>query len=307
MGTIMSQMLHGRQADSALRAAARELRQIESLLSRFRPDSEISRINRQAGAGDVRLSPVACHAITLAAEEARRYSGFFDVTVGPLVCLWQRCRLEHRSPWPAEIDVALALVGHADLTIDRATRSVGLRRRGQSIDLGGFGKGYAGDRLLDLYLAHGVRSALVNLGGHVLAVGTKPDRSPWRVGISHPRCEGRLLGLVAVADRAVVTSGDYQRFFVDRAGHRWHHIVNPRTGYPAESGLSSVTIIAASSTTADVLSTAVFVAGLARGLDLLRACPDIQAILVDTSDRVYLTAGLRGQFEAAPGIDVSVV
>ena len=131
---------------------------------------------------------------------------------------------------------------------------------------------------------------------NVVTLGDKPDGSPWQIGIQHPRRESSLIGAVSVVNQTVVTSGDYQRFFVDRDGRRHHHILDPRTGYPADAGLSSVTIVAASSTVADVLSTAVFVAGLEIGRSIIGSCPGVEAIFVDTKSRVSLTPGLRGCF-----------
>ena len=305
MGTVITQSAFGATAGRALQAANDELARLEALLSRFHSDSEVSQINRQAGVSDIRLSLDTLHVLEFAAEYSQLYGGLFDVTVGPLVRLWQRYRAERQAPARAAVDAALALAAHADLVIDAATGRAGLRRCGQSIDLGGIGKGYAGDRLLAIYREYDVTSALVNLGGHVVAIGQKPDGSPWRVGVRHPRREDLVLGLVSVADKTVVTSGDYQRFFVDRDGRRYHHILDPHTGYPADAGLSSVTIVTASSTLADVLSTAVFVAGSEIGSNIIGMCPGVEAILVDKASRVLVTPGLRGCFEVAGDIDVS--
>jgi thiamine biosynthesis lipoprotein len=307
MGTVITQSVFGVSAGPAQQDANREIARLEALLSRFQADSEVSQINRLAGAGTVCLSPDTLCVLELAVEYSLRCSGFFDVTIGPLVRLWQQCKAERQAPPGAAIDAARALVAHGDLIIEFAAGAAGLRRRGQSIDLGGIGKGYAGDRLLAIYREHDVTSAVINLGGNVVTIGSKPDGSPWRVGVRHPRREDAVLGLVSVTDKAVVTSGDYQRFFVDRDGRRHHHILDPRTGYPADAGLSSVTIVAASSTVADVLSTAVFVAGLEIGSSIIGSCPGVEAILVDTRSRVFLTPGLRGCFEAARDIDVSFV
>jgi thiamine biosynthesis lipoprotein len=178
---------------------------------------------------------------------------------------------------------------------------------GQSINLGGIGKGYAGDKFLEVFKKYGISSAYTNIGGNVVALGTKPDGSPWRVGIQHPRQESSLIGLVSVADKAVVTSGDYQRYFIGNNGKRYHHILDPSTGYPAESGVISVTIVADSSTVADALSTILFVAGMEKGLELLGRFPGVEAILVDMDLQVYITAGLMEYFQASEGISVDIL
>ena len=141
----------------------------------------------------------------------------------------------------------------------------------------------------------------------MVSLGTKPDGSPWRVGVQHPRREGELLGVVLVCGESVVTSGDYQRYFVDDCGRRQHHILDPATGWPAASGLTSVTIVSPDSCAADALSTAVFVAGLERGVDMLRALPGAEALIVDVESRVYVTRGLLDRFSAAETSGVTVV
>jgi FAD:protein FMN transferase len=141
----------------------------------------------------------------------------------------------------------------------------------------------------------------------VAALGTKPDGSPWRVGIRHPRQENCLIGAVSVADKAVVTSGDYQRYFVDSKGKRHHHILNPTTGYPSESGLVSVTIVADSATVADALSTILFVAGMKTGLELLRNFSGAEAIFVDRDLLVYVTQGLKDCFQTDEGIRAKIL
>jgi len=178
---------------------------------------------------------------------------------------------------------------------------------GQSIDLGGIGKGYAGDRVLEIFRGFGVTSAYSNLGGNVVSLGTKPDGSPWRIGIQHPRQEERLIGVVSVAGQSVVTSGDYQRYAVGHNGKRYHHILNPLTGYPAESGLVSVTIIAEKSMAADALSTAVFVAGMDKGLELLKNYPQVEAVLVDSKIEVFITRGLKDRFQTDENIRLNIL
>jgi thiamine biosynthesis lipoprotein len=191
--------------------------------------------------------------------------------------------------------------------LDPGKRTAGLRRVGQSIDLGGIGKGFAGDRFLEIFKKYGISSAFTNIGGNVAAIGAKPDGSPWRVGIQHPRQENSLIGLVSVADRAVVTSGDYQRYFMGRDGKRYHHILDTSTGYPAESGLVSVTVVAGSSTAADALSTILFVAGMKKGLELLGRFPGAEAVFIDAALGVHVTAGLKQSFQAAEGISANIL
>jgi FAD:protein FMN transferase len=162
--------------------------------------------------------------------------------------------------------------------------------------LGGIGKGFASGRFLEVCKEFGIKSAFTNIGGNVAALGTKPDGAPWSVGIRHPRQENRLIGAVSVADKAVVTSGDYQRYFIDPNQKRRHHILDPRTGYPSESGLISVTVVADNATVADALSTILFIAGMREGIEILKGFPLAEAVLVDTEQMVYVTPGLTDCF-----------
>jgi len=201
----------------------------------------------------------------------------------------------------------LSLVDYRDLILDPWEMTVGLKNVGQSVDLGGIGKGFAGDKILDVFKEYGISSAYSNLGGNVVTLGAKPDGSPWHVGIQHPRQENRLIGSVSVVGKTVVTSGDYQRYFTDNQGIRHHHILNPSTGYPSQSGLVSVTIVAERSLVADALSTTVFIAGMEKGLELLRGFPQTEAILVDADVQVFVTKGLKDRFQADEGIQLNIL
>jgi thiamine biosynthesis lipoprotein len=227
-----------------------------------------------------------------------------------LIRLWASARATLTQPDEASIRKALALVDYRDLILDPGNTdpfemTAGLRSAGQSVDLGGIGKGFTGDRILEIYRQYGVTSAYSNLGGNVVTLGAKPDGSPWYVGIQHPRQENSLIGSVAVMEQTVVTSGDYQRFFTDRQGKRCHHILDPKTGYPSDSGLTSVSIITGNSLAADALSTILFVVGLEKGLEFLKRFAQTDAVFVDSDLHIYVTQGLRYRFQADRGISVT--
>jgi len=301
MGTVMAHHAYGPRAQEALAAACQEVARLEALLSRFLPASDIGRINAAAtGAGGARPVPIALETyelLALAADFARRLPDSFDPTIAPLVDLWRAAQAAGDPPDPPSVARVLPLVDHRDLLLDPWARTARLRRPGQALDLGGIGKGYAGDRVLEVLREYGVTSAYANLGGNVVTLGSRPDGSPWQIGIQHPRREGAILGAVALAGGCVVTSGDYQRCFTDRQGIRRHHLLDPATGYPADSGLISVSIVADQATAADLVSTAVFIAGLERGLGFLQHAR-AEAILVDSALRLYVTRGLRSRFRA---------
>jgi len=303
MGTEMAHKAFGRHSVKALRAVENEAQRLERLLSRFLPESDISRINRSAGVKREKISSETYEILSHAMECSVISQGLFDITVGPLVDLWD---YKHALEPPAnnKIEMVLPLVNYNDLELDAVQKKAGLKNYGQSIDLGGIGKGFASDRFMGIFQEYGVTSAFSSIGGNVSTLGNKPDGSPWRVGIRHPRLNG-LIGAVAVTGKAVVTSGDYERCFFDKEGRRFHHILNPITGYPAESGLVSVTVVADSAMTADALSTAVFIAGPERGLTLIERYPRTEAVLVDGKLRVFVTRGLRKCFQASAGINVN--
>lgn len=302
MGTEMAHMAFGRHSMKALQAVNDESQRLEYLLSRFLSESDISRINRSAGVKCEKISHETFEILKSAIECSIISQGLFDITVGPLTDLWD-FKHTFEVPESSKIERVLPLVGYKDLELDAVKKTAILKKSGQSVDLGGIGKGFASDRFMEIFQEYGITSAFSNIGGNVSTLGNKPDGSPWRVGIRHPRLNG-LIGAVGVTGKAVVTSGDYERYFLDKEGRRFHHIINPITGYPAESGLISVTVVADSAMTADTLSTAVFVAGLERGVTLIEKYPRVEAILVDMKLRVYVTSGLQHCFQAATGINV---
>lgn len=307
MGTVISHKIYGMYAEDCLPAVIREIDWFENRLSRFLPESEVSRINRSAGRSDEKVSPETFELLTQAVAFSGVCPGAFDVTIGPLVDLWKIGKQSFVQPDDRSIEQALSLVNYRDLVLDPVELTAGLINAGQSIDLGGIGKGFAGDKILEVYRLFGIRSAYANLGGNVVTLGSKPDGSPWHVGVQHPRQQNRLIGSVAVIDQSVVTSGDYQRFTADRQGNRWHHILNPSTGFPTKSDLISVTIVSANSTTADALSTVLFITGLEKGIEIIKkSFPETEAILVDAEEQVFVTAGLKESFQPVEGIQVNI-
>jgi thiamine biosynthesis lipoprotein len=307
MGTVMTHKAFGLHAEDSLEAVCREVARIEGLLSRFLPDSDISQVNGSAGIKSEKVSLETYDVLSKAVEFSRCFPGCFDVTIGPLVALWKMAKDSFAQPDESSIKQVLPLVNYRDLIRDPWEMTAGLRNGGQSVDLGGIGKGFAGDKIVEVFKRFGISSAYSNLGGNVVTLGAKPDGSPWQIGIQHPRQENSLIGSVSVVNQTVVTSGDYQRYFTDSQGKRHHHILNPTTGYPAESGLISVSIVTDKSVAADPLSTILFVAGMEKGLEFLRSFPQTEAILVDSNLQVYVTQGLRYRFQAAKGIEVTIL
>ena len=297
MGTVISQNVYGEDGQAAVDEAIIKLSDLDGQLTFNDNQGDIYRLNKNAGNGYVELDPETVRVIEKAQQVAAFSGGAFDITVGPLVKAWGIGTDNERIPSAQELEALLPLIGYQNVDIDHNMVSI---KRGQMVDLGGIAKGYAGDAVIEVYQRHGITAACVNLGGNVVTLGSKPDGSPWRVGIRDPRPASSgneaSLGVVKVIDKAVVTAGDDQRYFL-ADGQRYHHILDPATGYPARSDLMSVTLVTDSSLDADALATAVYILGLDQGRELLRRYGGVEAVFVTTDNRVYVTEGLRDDFE----------
>jgi FAD:protein FMN transferase len=296
MGTVISQKSFGSKAQKALEEVDARMIEIENRMTINAPGSETDKLNNQAGKSEVKLSPDVIHVLSVAKKYAELSDGAFDVTVGPLVQAWGIFTDHARIPEQNEIDELKKLVGNNGLTVDEKNNTAKLAREGQIADLGGIAKGYAGDEAIRIYKENGLKAAYVNLGGNVVVMGKKPDGTEWNVGVQNPRgVNGQIVGILKVSDKAVVSSGDYERFF-EQDGKRYHHIIDPKTGYPSESDLMGTTIVTESSTVADALSTSTFVLGLEKGMKLVENLKGVEALFITKDKKIYITPGLKDKF-----------
>jgi thiamine biosynthesis lipoprotein len=298
MGTVVEitaegadpQALHG-----AINAAYAEMNRLSDMMNRYNAASVVSAINDAAGARAVSVPPELMEVLEMAQRMSARTQGAFDVTIGSLQG-WRFRPGEERVPTRAEIAAQLPLVDWRKLALDAGERTAFLRAPGMRIDLGGIAKIYildAGWRALE---RNGVARALVNGGGDVRAGG--PAAGPaWRIGVRDPRAPGTLLGVAEVACGFVSSSGDYERAFV-RDGRRYHHILDPRTGFPAV-GPSGVTVIATQIEAANGLSVAIMVLGKAAGIRLVAETPGAEAVIVDRDGSVWMSDGFRARLKPA--------
>lgn len=288
MDTVMDFTIYG---ESGLIDQSESLiTSLESLVSVTDADSELYAIN-QTGSG--MLTEEASSLMKQALEICRRTDGALDLSIYPIVRAWGFTTGSYQVPDEAEIQALLPLVDYRKIQYDAATGTVTLPE-GMEIDLGSVAKGYAGQLAAQMLREHGVQSALLNLGGNVQTVGTKPDGSPWQIGIKDPQGEDAMM-VLSVEDQAVVTSGGYERYF-EQDGQTYWHIMDPSTGHPADSGLISVTIVGDEGVVCDGLSTALFVMGLEKAADLWAQSGDFEAVFVTASGEVYITEGLRDRF-----------
>ncbi|MEJ2718400.1 MAG: FAD:protein FMN transferase [Deltaproteobacteria bacterium] len=299
MGTLVQITVVGTDpnAKAAAQAVIDEIQRVENLTSFHKP-SALTRINDHAGKGPIKANAEMLTLIQDSIRLSRETKGAFDPSLGPVSRLWNFSAGEPRLPAASEIAQALTKVGLDRIEIDPAAGTIWLAEPGMALDLGGIAKGYVLDRARVVLEKFGVKGALVNAGGDILAVGEKAPGKPWRVGVQDPRHGNAIVAVASVKDKVVVTSGDYERFFM-KNGKRYHHILDPRTGYPA-TGLRSVTIVASDGLTADALATGVFVLGPDEGLKLVESIPGVEALLIDSTGRVRLSSGAASIFELRP-------
>lgn len=273
-------------ADSALA----EIEEVDRLMSDYKDDSEISRINRDAFKQPVKVSEPTFEVLQKSVEAGRLSGGAFDITVGPLVDLWRRAGEANSTPTDAQLAAARAKVGYEKLILDANEMTVRFAVDGMRLDLGGIAKGYAIDKAVKALQAAGAAGAMVDIGGDIRCFGTPAGgKKQWLIGLQEPDqapfglAPAKILAKLRIRDRAVATSGDYQQFvLIDDERHS--HILSRTTGKSA-TGLSSVTVIAPNATDADVLATAVTVLGPERGLDLIETLPDTEALLIRSDEK----------------------
>lgn len=315
MDTAMTFSVYGQGADDTVQAAVEEVQRLEGLLDRTDRDSQVSRLNSSAG-DTVTVEQEVYDLLGAAVRYSEETDRCFDMTVAPLMDAWGFTGDHQRVPQQTELAQLLPLVDSGLISLEEGTVTLA---EGQSVDLGGIAKGYASDCLAALFAQRQVERGWVSLGGNVLAWGTRPDGTPWKIGVQDPRHpdQQRSVGLVGLENAFAVTSGGYQRYF-EEDGTTYHHILDPHTGYPAQSGLISVTVVAdvsngegpGNGTMCDALSTALFVMGEERTLEFYRSSGlDFDLILVTADDRVLVTEGIADSFtpEEGSGYDYETV
>lgn len=275
---------------STLEKIKMRIQYLDDLLSVFKEASEISQINKAAGEGLIMVKPETYLIIRKAVEYAEISDGAFDITTRPLSKLWRSGKKNDFIPSDQEISHEMSYVNYKDIILLDDPMRIGLQKHGQAIDLGGIAKGYAADEARRILIENNIPGAIINFGGTVVVLGEEKN-----VGIQNPNKKlGTPMGVLTVNNKAVVTSGLYERYYM-KDGKRYHHLLDPGTGKPAESGISSITVIGESAMELDALSTAVFVAGMDKGSKLLRKS-NAEGIFILNSGEVYVTDGLKNKF-----------
>jgi len=292
MGTEITITVVARNAEegaSAIELGMAELRRLDSMLSRFRESSEIARVNREAGIKPVKVSPEVLEVVERAAAISDLSGGIFDITVGPLLVLWHSRTKDGKIPTETEISRTLPLVNYRNIIINKKASTLFLKKAGMIVDLGGM-KGYAADRVADLYKKHNIHNALIAVAGDIRALGFRKDGRPWKIGVQHPREPARMLTVLELTNKSISTSGDYERFVIND-NKRYHHIIDPRTGRPSE-GVMSATLIGELGSFVDPFAKVPFILGPEKGMEFINKY-GVEGIIVDEKGVITATAGIK--------------
>ncbi len=293
MDTYMMVTAYGENAESAADAAIAEIERLDALLSTGSEESEVGRINEN-GSGE--LSEDTSYLLERSMEIYEATEGAFDITIYPIMEAWGFTTQNYQVPEADALETLLSLIDTSEIKFDKSSREVSFGLEGMQIDFGGIAKGYTSSRIVEIWQEYGITSGLINLGGNVQALGSKTDGSNWRIAIQNPNDQNGYIGIIEIQDKAVITSGGYERYF-EQDGVLYHHIIDPSTGYPAETGLISVTIVSGDGTLADGLSTSLFVMGKDKAVEFWQAhSEEFDAILMTEDNVLYVTEGIAENF-----------
>ena len=277
------------EGETAIEMGMAELRRLDAMMSLYKDDSEITRVNLAAGKKPVKVSPEMIEVVEHAAEISKLSGGVFDVTIGPLVVLWQMRLKEGKTPTDEEIARVRPLVNYRDVVIDKKASTIFLKKPGMIMDFGGM-KGYTADRVANLFKKRGINNAIIAVAGDIWVLGHREDGNPWRIGVQHPREHDKTLAVLDLSDKYISTSGDYERFVI-KENKRYHHIIDPRTGKPSK-GTISATLIGDEGAIIDPLAKVPFILGPDAGMNIVRRL-GAEAIIVDEQGKVFVTDGIK--------------
>lgn len=299
MDTFMTFTAVGKESETAVDAAIEEVKRLETLLSCEKKESEIFYLNKNK---EGKVSKETEVLLEKSLKFYRETEGLFDITIYPLMELWGFPSRNYKVPSNGELLETLSLVDASKIQLKEGRVTLG---EGQKIDLGGIAKGYTAERIMELYQEYNVSCGYVSLGGNVQTKNRKSDGSLWRIGIQHPKkSQGELIAVVEVESKAVVTSGGYERYF-EQGGKVYSHIIDPKTGYPEEGNLSSVTVISEDGILADALSTSLYLMGEEKAKDYWRQHrEEFEMVLIDTQEKIQITQGLLGVFQTEENYEV---
>lgn len=294
LNTVVTINLYDKQDEAVLNGCFDLIAKYENICSANSEVSELYKLNNRSlpvKDDTYQISDELSDVISNGLYYSKLSKGAFDISIWPLSSQWDFLSEDHVVPEESAIQAALPYVNYEYITLKG--NSISFAKDKTSIDLGAIAKGYIADRLKDYLLSNGVNSAMINLGGNVLCVGNKPDGSPFKVGIQKPFADrNETIAIMEIKDLSVVSSGVYERFF-EIDGKLYHHILNPKTGFPYDNGLIAVTIISKKSVDGDGLSTSCFALGLEKGLELIASLPDTYAVFITSDYQVHYSKGFK--------------
>lgn len=302
MDTYMEVDAYGDNGEKAVAKAEKEVNKLDSILSTGKSTSEISKLNKN------KKQVVSADTMSLIKESvkiSKETNSAFNPTIYPLMELWGFTTKNYYVPKDNEIKPLLNHMDIDNIKIDESKNEVSFKDSNMKIDLGAIAKGYTSSKIIDIFKENNIKSGMVTLGGNVQVLGKKPDGSLWKVGIQNPISESEYLGVLQTSDKAVITSGGYERNFT-KNGKIYHHILEPSNGYPANNGLTSVTIISSDGTLADALSTSLFVMGKDKAIDFYKKSNyNFDFILYTSDNKLFISDGIEDVFSS--DLDIKVV
>ena len=304
MDTYMEITAYGSKGEAAIASCKDEIYLLEALLSVTDDTSDIGWIN---ASGITDVSPDTAEIIEYAIQIGRETEGALDITVYPVLKAWGFTTEEYRIPDSETLNALLQRVDFTRIRIEGSALPTVTVPEGVQLDLGALAKGYASDKAAEILRENDIEHALINLGGSIMTIGGNPNGSPWKIGIRNPFSLDENIGVLEVADKAVVTSGSYERFFTAEDGNTYHHIIDPSTGCPAESGLVSVTVIGDIGIMCDALSTAFFVMGVEEAARFYREKGGFDMILVTEEGEILITDGIDHSFSSFGEFPLTVI
>ncbi|WP_037373316.1 FAD:protein FMN transferase [Anaerovorax odorimutans] len=292
LDTIVKINLYGWEDEAIFNEVFDEIGRLEKILSVDYEGSDLDLLCKNAGTKWTTVSPETLEILKTSIYYSELSEGYFDITAGPLISLWNIKDGKGYVPSSEEIEEAKKFINYKDILFQNE-KEVMLKNPGMKANLGAIAKGYIADRVKELLLEKGVKSAIINLGGNILVVGEPPEGGEFNIGVQDPLGEtGEAIGILQINDKSLVSSGSYERYFVYE-GKKYHHILDPFTGYPSDNNLSGVTVVSEKSTDGDALSTIIFLLGEEKGMKLIESISNTEAVFIDKKGNIQVSTGLQ--------------
>ncbi len=291
MDTIMDLYVYGENSNEVLNLAEKEIRRIDNMLKKDNPQGEIYILNKEKMA---EVSSETADIIDFALYISNETDGAFDISISPVMDLWGFYNQKFNVPDKNDIVKELERVNYKNIKVNENNISI---KNNSQIDLGGIAKGFTSDSIIKIFKENNMKSGLISLGGNVQSFGLKPNGEKWKVGIQNPDENSSIIGSLETEESAIITSGGYQRYFEEN-GIKYHHIIDTKTGFPANSGIKSATVISKSGILADGFSTSLFAMGLEKSINLWKSRNDFDFIIETSDNKIYITEGLENDFKS---------